>query len=69
MLPLLSRRRRLIQILLIAIACISSQSLIGCTNTYHIAHTVAPATYTLPVTATDTNGNSQTTNLTVVVTP
>jgi hypothetical protein len=69
MLPLLSRRRRLMQILLIATAWISTQSLIGCTNTYHIAHTVAPATYTLPVTATDANGNSQIANLTVVVTP
>ena len=68
LLPLISRRKRLAKLLLAALACVGFQSLVGCTDHFYIGHGVAPATYTIPITATDAKGNAQTANLTLVIT-
>jgi len=46
-----------------------SQTLTGCTNRYYEVNFVAQGTYQLPVTATDSSGNTKTSTLTVVVAP
>ena len=66
LLPLGSlRRQRKFQIF----SLIMLATLTGCTNRYYEVNFVAQGTYQLPVTATDSSGNTKTSNLTVVVTP
>jgi len=68
LLPLALRRRtRLRRLLMLCAAAILFQSLTGCVNIYEALHLVAPGTYQIPFTATDSNNNTQTQNLTLVV--
>lgn len=62
------RGKRWRRFLAIAIAAIALQGLVGCTNHWFGVHVVAPGTYELPVTATDSNQHSQTGTLTIIVT-
>jgi parallel beta-helix repeat protein len=64
-----ARRKRMQQIIGIVVVAISLQTLTGCTNSYYVANLVAPGTYRVIVTATDSNNNSNTSNITVVVVP
>jgi hypothetical protein len=67
--PLLARGRKLVKLAGVVVAAIALQAVTGCTNIDFAARTVAQGTYTLPVTATDSNGNRDTANLTIVVAP
>jgi hypothetical protein len=58
-----------LRLLGLGFALVLLQGLTGCTNSYYTANLVAAGTYNIPITATDSNGNSQTATLTVVVTP
>jgi hypothetical protein len=70
LLPLGSlRRQRRFQIFSIVMLAALSQTLTGCTNRYYEVNFVAQGTYQLPVTATDSSGNTKTSTLTVVVAP
>lgn len=70
LLPLGSlRRQRRFQIFGIVMLAALSQTLTGCTNRYYEVNFVAQGTYQLPVTATDSSGNTKTSTLTVVVAP
>ena len=64
----LARRRRraslLLSLLLVCILVGAS----GCSTVGYAIHTVAPGSYTVPVTATDANGNSKRANLSLVIT-
>ncbi len=63
------RRKRLARIYGLALAGLVIQGLVGCTNRYYEVNLVSPGTYQVPITATDSNQNSATSNLTVVVEP
>ena len=73
LLPLASMRRyrqRLAgRLLTVVLAMAALQGLTGCTWIYYAVAHVSPGSYQLPITATDTNGNSQSKTLTIVVTP
>lgn len=66
-LPLLRRRKRLAQLALALFAIAALQFTTGCVNDYYVPNHVAPGTYSVPVTATDTNHVQQTATLTIVV--
>jgi hypothetical protein len=63
------RRKRLLQIFSLALVGLMIQSLAGCTNRYYEVNLVASGTYQVAVTATDSNQNSATSSVTVVVVP
>jgi hypothetical protein len=65
----IGKRRNRRPLLGVLLAAALLQILTGCTNTWHEGNLAAPGTYKLPITATDTNNNSQTANLTIVITP
>jgi Bacterial Ig-like domain (group 3)/FG-GAP-like repeat/FG-GAP repeat len=62
------RRRRLAGLLGVVFAALALQALTGCGDQFYYLNFVAPGTYQIPVTATDSNHVSQTASLTVVVT-
>ena len=66
--PVMWRRRRLASglLMLLAVAMVVAAS--GCTNVYVPLQQVPPGTYTIPVSATDAQGNTHTAELTLVVT-
>ena len=63
------KRKRLLQIFSLALVGLMIQSLAGCTNRYYEVNLVASGTYQVVVTATDSNQNSATSSVTVVVVP
>jgi hypothetical protein len=64
------RRRRLSSLLMIILGLAVFAILSGCGATVAIpVHMVVPGTYFIPVTASDTNNNTKTAQLTVVITP
>jgi len=65
----LRRRRMLSRVLGLVVALVVMQAMVGCTNAWFTGNVVTVGTYTVPVTATDVNHNTQTAVLTVVVTP
>ena len=64
----LRRRRRLVGLLGVVFAALALQALTGCGDQFYYLNFVAPGTYQIPVTATDSNQVSQTGTLTVIVT-
>jgi hypothetical protein len=70
MIPLsFSKRKKLARMACVALLLVALPAINGCTNAWYTAEVVAPGTYSLLVTATDVNHNSQTATLTVIVTP
>jgi hypothetical protein len=63
------RRTNLPQALLLVLAVTVLAAASGCTNLYFPIQQVTPGSYTVPVTATDTQGNAKSADLTLVVTP
>jgi hypothetical protein len=64
------RRRRLSSLLMIILGLAVFATFSGCGATVAIpVHMVVPGTYLIPVTASDTNNNTKTAQLTVVITP
>ena len=57
------------RVLGLVVALVVMQAMVGCTNAWFTGNVVTVGTYTVPVTATDVNHNTQTAVLTVVVTP
>lgn len=70
-LPIFLLRRRRLPVLLAIIAAVSLlASSTGCTNIYHPFNSVAPGTYIIPITATDSaTQTTQSANLTLIITP
>jgi Bacterial Ig-like domain (group 3) len=69
-LPILLLRRRRLPVLFAILAVVLLASSTGCTNIYHPFNSVAPGTYVIPITATDSaTQTTQTANLTLIVTP
>ena len=67
---LVTRRRRTFRrLLLVLVAATIAASATGCTNRYFTVAVVAPGSYTIPITATDTDGRAHTANLTVTIAP
>ena len=68
--PMLGLRRRRFASLLVFL-CTGAMllSLSGCGNIGYAIHTVAPGTYTIPITAKDAAGSSKTSSFTLIVTP
>lgn len=67
--PLTLMRRRRLSALLIVFAGVFMAAAIGCTNSYYEANLVAPGTYTVPINATDSNGDIQTANFVLTIVP
>jgi hypothetical protein len=64
-----TRRKRFARLLALLAFAAMLQTLTGCTNLYYLVHSVEAGTYQIPITATDANHNSQSTTLTLTVTP
>jgi parallel beta-helix repeat protein len=63
------RRKRLAQLFYLLLTGLMIQGLAGCANRYYEVNLVTQGTYQVPITATDSNQVSATSNLTVVVVP
>ena len=61
------RRRRWISLALLFGLTTVLLTASGCTNLGEAIHTVAPGTYTIPITAMDVNGNQKTSGVTLVI--